>query len=48
MTSFAPVATIVILLVVRAIFGGLRPDDENEAIGLDQSEHNESAYIETT
>jgi len=45
---FAPLATVVILFAVRAVFGGLRPDDESEAIGLDQSEHNESAYIETT
>ena len=44
---FAPVATIVILFVLRAVFGSLRPTEENEALGLDQSEHNESAYIET-
>jgi Amt family ammonium transporter len=44
---FAPVATLAILFVLRAAFGSLRPTPENEAIGLDQSEHNESAYIET-
>jgi Amt family ammonium transporter len=45
---FAPAVSIVILFIVRAIFGDVRPTDENEAIGLDQSEHSESAYIETT
>ncbi len=45
---FAPAATVVILLLVRAVFGDLRPSEEDEAIGLDQSEHSESAYIETT
>lgn len=44
---FAPVATLAILAVLRAVFGNLRPTEENEAIGLDQTEHNESAYIET-
>jgi len=44
---FAPVATLAILFVLRAVFGSLRPTPESEAIGLDQSEHNESAYIET-
>ncbi|MBW2268895.1 MAG: ammonium transporter [Deltaproteobacteria bacterium] len=45
---FAPAATLVILFGLRAVLGSLRPDDESEAIGLDQTEHNESAYIETT
>jgi len=44
---FAPLATLVILFALRAVFGSLRPTAENEGIGLDQSEHNESAYIET-
>jgi Amt family ammonium transporter len=44
---FAPAATLVILGGLRLVFGSLRPTPENEAIGLDQSEHNESAYIET-
>jgi len=43
---FAPVATLVILFALRAVFGSLRPTGENESVGLDQSEHNESAYIE--
>jgi len=43
---FAPVATLVILAALRALLGNLRPTEENEAVGLDQSEHNESAYIE--
>jgi len=43
---FAPAVTLVILFALRAVFGSLRPTGENEALGLDQSEHNESAYIE--
>jgi Amt family ammonium transporter len=43
--AFAPLATIVILLVLRAIFGKLRVDDEAEFQGLDLSEHSESAYV---
>ena len=43
--AFAPLATIVILLVLRAIFGKLRVDDEAEFEGLDLSEHRESAYV---
>jgi Amt family ammonium transporter len=45
---FAPAMTLVILLIMRAVLGNLRPDDESEALGLDQTEHSESAYIETT
>jgi Amt family ammonium transporter len=45
---FAPAVTLVILFGLRAVFGNLRPSDEDEAVGLDQSEHSESAYIETT
>ncbi len=41
---FAPAATIVILLLLRAVFGSLRADDEAEFIGLDLAEHSESAY----
>jgi Amt family ammonium transporter len=44
---FAPVATLVILGLLRVVFGSLRPTAEDEAIGLDQTQHNESAYIET-
>jgi len=43
---FAPVVTLVILGVLRAVFGNLRPTEEDEAMGIDQTEHNESAYIE--
>jgi Amt family ammonium transporter len=42
--AFACVATIVILFVLTAVFGDLRVDEEAESIGLDQSEHSESAY----
>ena len=43
--TFAPAATIVILLGLRAIFGNLRLDDEAEYAGVDLSEHSESAYV---
>src|SRR5262249_22243821 len=43
--AFAPLATIAILLVLRALFGKLRVDDEAEFEGLDLSEHRESAYV---
>jgi hypothetical protein len=38
------VATVVILLGLRVVFGSLRVQDEEEADGLDLSEHSESAY----
>jgi Amt family ammonium transporter len=41
---FAPVATVFILLALRVVFGSLRVQDEEEADGLDLSEHSESAY----
>ncbi|MEB2346910.1 MAG: ammonium transporter [Deltaproteobacteria bacterium] len=41
---FAPLATLLILLALRAIFGSLRVDDEAEFAGLDLAEHSESAY----
>jgi Amt family ammonium transporter len=41
---FAPLATVVILLALKAIFGSLRVADEDEIGGLDLSEHSESAY----
>jgi Amt family ammonium transporter len=41
---FAPLATYLILLALRAVFGTLRVDDEAEFVGLDLSEHSESAY----
>ncbi len=42
---FAPAATLVILLVLRAIFGSLRLDEESEFLGVDLSEHSETAYM---
>ncbi|MCW5893376.1 MAG: ammonium transporter [bacterium] len=41
---FAPVATVVILLVLKMIFGSLRVSEEDEIGGLDLAEHSESAY----
>lgn len=42
---YAPVATIVILTVLKLVFGSLRVDPESEAEGLDLAEHSESAYM---
>ena len=42
---FAPLATILILMALRAIFGDLRLDAESEFAGADLSEHSESAYL---
>ena len=42
---FAPLATLAILLVLRAVMGDLRVTDESEFEGLDLSEHSESAYV---
>ena len=41
---FAPVATLLILGLLRVIFGSLRVTDEIEIGGLDLGEHSESAY----
>src|SRR6185503_5753302 len=41
---FAPLATVVILSALKMVFGSLRVADEDEMIGLDLSEHSESAY----
>src|SRR6185295_19105011 len=41
---FAPLATVVILSVLRLAFGSLRVAEEDEFQGLDLSEHTESAY----
>jgi Amt family ammonium transporter len=41
---FSVVATLLILVVLRAIFGSLRVSEEEEAAGLDLSEHSEAAY----
>jgi Amt family ammonium transporter len=43
---YAPVLTLVILLVLRAIMGELRVSAEAESEGLDLSLHSESAYTE--
>ncbi len=40
----APLATFVLLTILKFVFGGLRVDDEAEHNGLDVSEHSESAY----
>jgi len=42
---FAPLVTIAILLLLRALMGDLRVADEAEFEGLDLSEHSESAYV---
>jgi Amt family ammonium transporter len=41
---YAPLATFVLLTLLKALFGGLRVSDEAEYNGLDLSEHSESAY----
>ncbi len=41
---FAPLATVAIMLGLRLVFGSLRVVEEDEALGLDLSEHSESAY----
>jgi Amt family ammonium transporter len=38
------VATALILLLARVLFGGLRVDSEAERQGLDISSHGERAY----
>jgi len=42
--AFAPVMTLGILLALRAVFGPLRVEEEDEYQGLDLSQHSESAY----
>ena len=42
--AFAPIMTIAILLVLRALFGSLRLSEEAEFDGVDLSEHSETAY----
>lgn len=41
---FAPLVTLVLLWITRAILGSLRVADEEEVEGLDFSQHGESAY----
>jgi Amt family ammonium transporter len=42
--AFAPLMTLAILWILRRILGDLRVDAESEAIGLDLSQHSETAY----
>ena len=41
---FAPVATAIILSILKMVFGELRVSDEEEVVGLDLSQHSENAY----
>ena len=41
---FAIVLTLVILVILNLLFGSLRVDEEAESIGLDLSQHSETAY----
>ncbi len=41
---FAPVVTVVILYAMRLVMGDLRVHAEDEALGLDLSQHSETAY----
>ena len=41
---FAPVMTVIILSILKLMFGSLRVSDEEEFGGLDLSQHSESAY----
>jgi Amt family ammonium transporter len=42
---FAPAVTLVLLGLLRMVFGSLRLDAEAEFEGVDLSEHSESAYV---
>ena len=41
---FAIVLTLIILVVLRLLFGDLRVDEEGESTGLNLTEHSETAY----
>ncbi len=43
---FAPLATLAILFALKAVFGDLRVEEEDEYKGLDLATHSESAYVE--
>lgn len=43
-TVFAAVATLVLLVALKAVFGSLRVSEEEEYDGLDISQHSENAY----
>ncbi|MFQ5697402.1 MAG: ammonium transporter [Myxococcota bacterium] len=45
---FAPALTLVLLSLLKAVFGDLRIDAEGEHEGLDLSLHSESAYTQST
>jgi ammonium transporter, Amt family len=42
---YAPLVTIVLLVLLRVVFGDLRVGDEAEHEGLDLAEHSETAYV---
>jgi len=42
---YAPLATLVILTLLKVVFGSLRVDEDAEEVGLDLSEHSEAAYV---
>ncbi len=42
--AFAGLATLIILKVVKAIFGSIRVSEEDEILGLDLTQHGEDAY----
>ncbi len=42
--AFVAVGSLIIGLIVKAAFGGLRVSEEDEALGLDVTVHGESAY----
>jgi Amt family ammonium transporter len=42
---FAPAVTIVLLVILRVVFGDLRLGDEAEHEGIDLAEHSETAYV---
>ena len=41
---FSVVMTLIILFLLRLVFGNLRVSEDAEAAGLDLSEHSETAY----
>jgi Amt family ammonium transporter len=42
--AFTAIATLVLIYVTKALTGGLRVDEENEVIGLDNALHGERAF----
>ncbi|MBI5557735.1 MAG: ammonium transporter [Deltaproteobacteria bacterium] len=42
--AYAFIVSFILLKIINAISGGMRVSHENEVIGLDQSEHSETAY----